>query len=64
MHNKTTWNKKLFVGKLIPWFNSYLLEERTVQYAINSILYINTLKEKYNKMYENLYIDWGCVPMQ
>ena len=24
MHNKTTWNKKLFMGKLTWWFNWYM----------------------------------------
>ena len=36
-HNKTTWNEKLFVGKLNHWFNWYLSEEGAVHYAINSI---------------------------
>ena len=52
MQNKTTWNERLFAGKLTHWFNWYILENGVVQYPINSILYINTLKEKYNKMYE------------
>ena len=54
MYNKTTWNERLFAGKLTYWFNWYLPEEGVVHYAINSILYINTLKEKHNKMYEKL----------
>ena len=52
IHNKTIWNKRLFVGKLTHWFNWYLLEEGVVHYAINLILHINTLNEKYNEMYE------------
>ena len=54
LHNKTKWNKRLFAGKHTHWFNWYLSEEGAVHYAINSILYINTLKEKYKKMYEKL----------
>ena len=54
MQNKTIWNERLFAGKLTYWFNWYLSEEGVVHYAINSILYINTLKKKYNKMYEKL----------
>ena len=53
MHNKTTWNERLFLGRLTHWFNWYL-SEGVVYYAINSILYINSLKEKHNNMYENL----------
>ena len=30
------------------------MEEVTVHYALNSILYIKTLKEKYNKIHEKL----------
>ena len=57
MHNKTTCNEKLFVCILTHWFNWYLSEEGMVHYPINSILYINTLREKCSEMYENLYID-------
>ena len=52
MHKKTTWNERLFASKHTHWFNWYLSEEGVVNYAINLFLYINTLKEKYNKMYE------------
>ena len=51
MHNKTC-NENLFVGKLKYWYQWYLSEEGAVHYAINSILYITTLREKYVKMYE------------
>ena len=27
MHNKTTWNENLFVGKLKYWYQWYLFEE-------------------------------------
>ena len=53
MHNKTTWNENLFVGKLNKWFHWYLSKDGAVHYAINSILYLTTLREKYVKMYEN-----------
>ena len=53
MYNTKTWNERLFVGKLTHWFNWYL-SEGVVFYAINYILYINTLRKKYNKMYEKL----------
>ena len=54
MLNKATLNERLFVGKLTYCFNWYLLEEGVVHYVINLILYTNTLKKKYNKMYEML----------
>ena len=52
MHNKTTRNENLFVGKLNKWYQWYLSEEGALHYAINSILYITTLREKYIKIYE------------
>ena len=54
MHYKTTWNKSLFVGKPYKWYQGYLSENGAVHYAINSILYIIMLREKYIKMYEIL----------
>ena len=53
IHNKTTWNEKLFVGKVKNWYQWYLSKDSVEHYAINAILYITTLREKYVKMYEN-----------
>ena len=50
MHNKTTWNEKLFVGKLNNWYQWYLSVEGAVHYTINSILYIDTFRKKYITM--------------
>ena len=52
MHNTTIWNKKIFAGKLNHWFHWYLSKDGTGHYAINSLLYLTTLREKYVKMYE------------
>ena len=52
MHNKTTLNEKLFVGKLTNWYQWYLSKDGVAHYAINSILYITLLRKKYVKMYE------------
>ena len=52
MNYKTTWNGTLFVGKLNHWYQWYLSEDGTVHYAINSILYDATLREKYIIMYK------------
>ena len=52
IHNKTTWNETIFVGKFNNWYQWYLSEEGAVNYAINSVLYITTLREKHIKMYK------------
>ena len=52
LHNTTTWNEKLFSGQIKDWYHWYLMTRGINQYAINSILFLNTLKEKYVKMYE------------
>ena len=52
LHNKTTWNEKLFVGKLNDWYQWYLTKEGVPDYAINSLLYIIMMSEKYVRMYE------------
>ena len=51
MHNKTTWNKKLFAGTLNYWYQWYLSKDGVQHYAINSLLYITIMKEKYVRMY-------------
>ena len=52
MHSKTTWNEKLFPGKLNQWYHWYLSKDEVGHYAINSPLYLRTLREKYVKLYE------------
>ena len=47
MHNKTTWNERIFSGKLDHW---YLSKDRNGHYAIISLLFL--MREKYVKMYE------------
>ena len=36
------------------WFHWYLSQDGVGHYAINSLLYLRTLREKYVKMYEKL----------
>ena len=48
MYNKTTWNEKLFAGKLNHW---YLYKDGVGYYAIN-YLFLTMTREKYIKMYE------------
>ena len=52
MQNFTTWNEKTFAGKLHDWMDIYSQEEGVHNYAINSVLFLTTVQEKYVKMYE------------
>ena len=56
MYNMTTWNEKLFAGKFHAWFQWYLSKDGVGQYAINSLLFLRMIKEKYIRMYEQ-FID-------
>ena len=44
MHNKTTWNEKLFSGKLDHWYHWYLSKDGVGHYVINSLLYLTTTR--------------------
>ena len=46
-------NEKLFAGKLDHWYHWYLSKHGISHYAINSLLYLTTMREKYVKMYES-----------
>ena len=37
-HKKSTWNEKLFVGKLYNWYQWYLSTDGVEHYAIKSML--------------------------
>ena len=52
MQNFTTWNEKTFAGKLHDWMEIYSQDEGVCNYAINSVLFLTTVREKYVKMYE------------
>ena len=52
MQNITTWNKKTFTGKLHNWMELYAQDKGVHNYAINSVLFLTTVREKYVKMYE------------
>ena len=49
LHNLTIWNEKLFAGKIDDW---YLSEKGVGHYAVTSLLFLITSREKYVKMYE------------
>ena len=52
MQNFTTWNRKTFTGKLHDWMEIYSQDEGMCNYAINSVLFLTTVREKYVKMYK------------
>ena len=52
LHNRTTWNEKLFSGQIENWYNYYSSSSGVQHYAINSLLFLTTFREKYVKMYE------------
>ena len=53
LHNKSTWNEKLFAGQIKDWYHWYLSAKGVNCYAINSLLFLTTAREKYVKMYES-----------
>ena len=52
VHNRTIWNEKLFSGQIDNWYNYYSSSSGVQHYAINSLLFLTTVREKYVKMYE------------
>ena len=60
MLNSTTSHEKLFAGKLDSWYNWYLTKDGIGHYAINSLLYLRTLRQKYVKMYDE-FINQLCM---
>ena len=52
LHNQTTWNEKLFAGKIDDWYHWYLSEKGVGHYAINSLQFLTTAREKYVRMFE------------
>ena len=52
LHNKSTWNEKLFAGQIKDWYHRYLSVKGVNHYAINSLLFLTTAREQYVKMYD------------
>ena len=52
LHNKSTWNEKLFAGQIEDWYHWYLSARGVSHFAINSLLFLTTAREKYVKMYQ------------
>ena len=51
-HNTNTWKERTFVARLNQWLELYLHQDGIGHYAINSILFLTLIREKYVKMYE------------
>ena len=47
--------KKMFVGEIEKWYRLYLSAKGVNYYAINSLLFLTTTREKYVKMYKKIY---------
>ena len=52
MHNTTSWNEKIFSGKIHHWFEWYLHKDGVGHYTINSILFLIAIREKYVRRYK------------
>ena len=52
MQNTTTWKERTFAGKINQMYQLYLNDKGVHHFAINSVLYLTTVREKYVKMYE------------
>ena len=52
IHNITTPNEKLFMGELNTAYAWYVNKQGIQCYAINSLLYLRMVREKYIKMYD------------
>ena len=54
MHNKTTPTERLFAGDFSSAVIWYVNQRGVQHYAVKTLLYLRTLREKYGKMYEEL----------
>ena len=52
LYNRTTWNEKILSGQIDNWYNYYSSAIDVQYYAVNSLLFLTTVREKYVKMYE------------
>ena len=60
MHNSTTEIEKLFAGQLNSAYTQYINTQGTQYYAIDSLLYLRTIKDKYIPMYKE-FITQLCI---
>ena len=53
MHNVTTWKEKIFVSEMNKWLKHKLADiHNEFDYSIDAMLFLTTVKEKYERMYE------------
>ena len=52
MHNMTTWNEKILANRIHVWFEWSLSKDGVDHYAINSVLFLTSIREKCIKMYD------------
>ena len=64
MQNFTTWNEKTFAGKLHNWMELFAQDKGICNYAINYVLFLITVREKYVKMYERFIEELKLYPRQ
>ena len=64
MHNTTTWRERTFAGRLNQWLELYLHQEGVGHHAINPILFLTSIREKYVKMYERFLEKLKCTLKQ
>ena len=58
MHNITTWKEKIFVGAMHKWLKDQLINSNNeFSYAIDSMLFLTTIKEKYVRTYERFIVE-------
>ena len=50
--NRSVWYEKLYAGHVNKWFEMYSASQGANYYTIHSLLYLQTIQEKYIKMYE------------
>ena len=54
MNNRSVWYERLYAGQVNKWFEMYLASQGANFNAIHSLLYLQTIQEKYVKMYERV----------
>ena len=56
--------KRHLQEKLHDWMKLYVQDEGICNYAINYVLFLTTVREKYVKMYERFIEELNCILQQ
>ena len=62
LQNTIMWKERTFAGKINQMYQLYLNEEGVHHFAINSVLYLKTIREKYIKMYKTFIKEIKHIP--